>query len=122
MSDPASAEARSQPNLIAIYTSPSLIPSPSQPDTNPTTTSKTFTFPIIITASSTDTPAASVKRKTDYLSSLRASTKQLQEEINEFLTARMVEEKKGVVVVERSREEVEEERYEVGEEEQEEAG
>ncbi|KAF7511736.1 hypothetical protein GJ744_003467 [Endocarpon pusillum] len=70
MADPAKA------TLGATYTSPSSV--------------KTFTNPISAPFPSSETPTA-VKDKVSYLSELRASTKQLQEEINVFLTQKMQE-------------------------------
>lgn len=105
MPDPATSTLRT------TYTSPS--------DT------KIFTNPISAPLPSPDTPTA-VKDKVNYLSELRASTKQLQEEINVFLTQKMEEDKAGVAVagrdvvggsggakkgVEKSKDELEEERY-----------
>lgn len=64
--------------LRARYTSPS--------------TTKVFASPIAAPLPSSDSPAA-VKDKVAYLSQLRASTKQLQEDINMFLTQKMEEDK-----------------------------
>ncbi|ERF73381.1 hypothetical protein EPUS_07215 [Endocarpon pusillum Z07020] len=69
-----------KPTLRATYTSPSSV--------------KTFTNPITAPLPSLETPTA-VKDKVTYLSELRASTKQLQEEINVFLTQKMEEDKAG---------------------------
>ncbi len=67
-----------KPTLTATYTSPS--------------SAKTFTHPISAPLPSPETPTA-VQDKVTYLSELRTSTKQLQEEINVFLTQKMEQDK-----------------------------
>ncbi|MCJ1227262.1 hypothetical protein MMC12_003917 [Toensbergia leucococca] len=62
------------PTLQATYTSPK--------------TSKQFHHPLPTTLPTTSTP-----EKTLYLSQLRTSVTQLQEEVNSFLTAKMEEDK-----------------------------
>lgn len=106
------------------------------------TTSKTFTNPISAALpSSPESPTTAVKEKVNYLSELRSSTKQLQEDLNVFLTQKMEEDRASAAAAvagqkdavgaavgwekrgssgEKSKEEVEEERYgeeEVGDEE-----
>ncbi|KAI4150695.1 MAG: hypothetical protein L6R39_002183 [Caloplaca ligustica] len=81
---------KSTTNLTATYTSPS--------------TSNTFTHPL--PSSST----ISLAEKTEYLSSLRTSVTQLQDEVNVFLTEKMDEDKAlaakaGVKVDEKKEEE-----------------
>ncbi len=73
-----------QPILSATYTSPS--------------STKTFTHPISAALPSPETPTA-VQDKVAYLAELRGSTKQLQEEINVFLTQKMEEDKKATADV-----------------------
>lgn len=77
MPDPAKA------TLHATYTSP--------------TESKIFSNFLSAPPPSSHSPTA-VKDKVNYLSSLRASTKQLQEDINTFLTQKMEEDKLSVAV------------------------
>lgn len=66
------------PTLLATYTSP--------------TSQKAFSTPLSAPLPSPNTPTA-VKDKVAYLSELRASTKQLQEDINVLLTQKMEEDK-----------------------------
>lgn len=81
------------PTLSATYNSP--------------TTSQTFTHPL-----------PSTKEKTAYLSALRKSVTQLQEDVNTFLTSKMEEDK--ALAGEKMDEKAEEENY--GEEKVEEEG
>jgi hypothetical protein len=77
MPDPAKV------TLHATYTSPS--------------ESKIFSNLLSAPPRSSHSPTA-VKDKVNYLSELRASTKQLQEDINAFLTQKMEEDRLGVAV------------------------
>jgi len=86
------------PTLSATYNSP--------------TTSQTFTHPL------PSTPTPSTKEKTAYLSALRKSVTQLQEDVNTFLTSKMEEDK--ALAGEKMDEKAEEENY--GEEKVEEEG
>ncbi len=70
--------------LDATYTSPS--------------SAKTFTHPISAPLPSSSPPDTAVEDKVTYLSELRASTRQLQEEINVFLTQKMEEDKAAASV------------------------
>ena len=70
---PSKPPSTPPPTLTATYTSP--------------TTSHTFTHPL------PPTPIHSTQQKTIYLSALRKSVTQLQDDINTFLTSRMEEDK-----------------------------
>ncbi len=104
MPDPAA-----QSTLRATYTTPS-------------TTSKVFTRAISSPLPSSEA-ARSVEEKRSYLAEVRAQTRQLQEEVNVFLTGKMEEDKANAdrAVGGRSEEELEE-GYGGEEEEEEEEG
>lgn len=63
----------------------------------------------------TDEPASFSKAKTNYLSELRTSVKQMQSEINVFLTAKMEQDKKALATNGQTngkgKDEIEEEKY-----------
>ena len=77
MPDPA------KPNLRATYTSPS--------------NTKVFTIPLSAPIPSSDSPTA-VSDKVTYLSELRFSNKELQADLNAFLTQKMEEDRASAAV------------------------
>ena len=118
---PATMASLAKHTISATYTSPSQ--------------QKAFSISISTPVPSPTSPTA-VRDKVAYLSELRASTKQLQEDINVFLTQKMEEDKVSVAIAggkngggetdrrgeeeevsRKSKEEIEEEKY--GEEEEE---
>lgn len=77
----SSKKSQNRATLSAVYTNSS------------TATPKTNNFLHPISAALPPTDSTSVSDKSAYLSELRASTKELQDEINAFLTQKMEEDK-----------------------------
>jgi hypothetical protein len=105
---PSAPESDSPADLKATYASPS--------------GSKEFSHNLTTRASldkvsEKDEPALFTKTKTAYLSELRSSVKQMQGEINSFLTEKMEEDKKTAATNgQKAKDEVEEEKEDVEEE------
>lgn len=91
----------SMPALTATYTitiptTSSSSSTPSSSDSPSNNDSKTFTHPLSLPSSSDNQNAT--EKKTAHLSALRVAVKDLQGELNEFLTAKMEEDKATAAV------------------------